>query len=57
MKTVEQNALREEDTFKFVSCLKDVTLVAIFSKTHFNDAIKTFQYLCFLRSDVNFLKQ
>lgn len=26
--------------------------MAIFSKTNFNDAIKTFQYLCFLRSDI-----
>lgn len=26
--------------------------MSIFSKTNFNDAIKTFQYLCFLRSDI-----
>jgi proteasome activator subunit 4 len=34
-----------------VLCLRDVVLTAIFSKTYFNDAIKTFQYLCFLRAD------
>lgn len=49
---MEQHALREEDTIRFVNCLKDVALTAIFSKTHFNDAIKTFQYLCFLRYDI-----
>lgn len=26
--------------------------MSIFSKTNFNDAIKTYQYLCFLRSDI-----
>lgn len=50
--TVERNSLKEEDTIKFVNCLKDIVLTAIYSKTHFNDAIKTFQYLCFLRNDI-----
>ncbi len=52
-------ATREESTFisdtdieEFVLCLRDIVLTAIFSKTNFNDAIKTFQYLCFLRSDL-----
>jgi proteasome activator subunit 4 len=51
-KTIEENLLHEEDTIKFVECLKDITLTAIFSKTHFNDAIKTFQYLTFLKADI-----
>jgi hypothetical protein len=44
--------LQEEEIDEFVLILKDVVLTAIFSKTHFNDAIKTFQYLCFLRADI-----
>jgi len=44
--------LQDEEIDEFVLILKDVVLTAIFSKTHFNDAIKTFQYLCFLRADI-----
>jgi proteasome activator subunit 4 len=32
--------------------MKDIVLMSIFSKTSFNDAIKAFQSLCFLRADI-----
>ncbi len=44
--------IQDGDVLSMVSCLKEIVLTAIFSKTHFNEAIKTFQYLCFLRSDI-----
>lgn len=48
----ESNNLTSEEIEEFVLALKDIVLMAIFSKTNFNDAIKTYQYLCFLRSDI-----
>lgn len=50
--TVLKNSISDSDIETFVECLKDIVLTAIFSKTHFNDAIKTYQYLCFLRADL-----
>lgn len=44
--------IKESDVEEFVLIMKDLVLTSIFSKTNFNDAIKTFQYLCFLRSDI-----
>ena len=44
--------ITDQDILEFVLILKDIVLTAIFSKTNFNDAIKTFQYLCFLRPDL-----
>ena len=48
----EATFINDQDIEEFVLCLRDIVLIAIFSKTNFNDAIKTFQYLCFLRSDL-----
>lgn len=50
--TIEVNLIQDSDISSMVNCLKDIVLTAIFSKTHFNEAIKAFQYLCFLRSDI-----
>ena len=35
-----------------MTILKEIVLTALFSKTHFNEAVKTFQLLCFLRADL-----
>lgn len=44
--------ITDNDIEEFVLALKDIVLMAILSKTNFNDAIKTYQYMCFLRSDI-----
>lgn len=46
------NFIRDEDIDEFVNILKDIVLLSIFSKVNFNDAIKSFQYLCFLRPNI-----
>lgn len=48
----EESYISSEDIEDFVLILRPICLTAIFSKTNFNDAIKAFQYLCFLRPDM-----
>ncbi|RNA36559.1 proteasome activator complex subunit 4 isoform X2 [Brachionus plicatilis] len=47
-----ESFIQPSDIEELVLCLKDIVLKGLFSKNNFNDAIKTFQYLCFLRADL-----
>jgi proteasome activator subunit 4 len=52
VKLLSESYINDQDVEDFVLIMRDLVFTAMFSMTNLNDAIKSFQYLCFLRSDL-----